>query len=281
MKRSWFLILVALAVVLGYSTADARVNWRNYYTWEVVFKATDGTERTKLSIGASERATDGYDAVYEVDEYRAGSFRAYFYHPEWGRGSIADGTDYYWSDIRSENLPQTWDLTVQANRTGRNVTLNWNLAHLENDGCSTIDLTLVDTQGGNSVDMTGGGANSYEYYNGSTAPRLFTITASGGVGTSGEAPIGLRSSPGGGQIVLHWDDDDAEADGFRVYRDGTLVSGPSLVTDIDADGTVAYVDKTAVKSSGKEAGPATYVYTVTSVAEGGCESEAAAVEVAR
>ena len=280
MKRSCFIILVALAVVLGYSTADARVNWRNYYTWEVPLKVNDGTATNKLSIGASDKATDGYDAIYEVDEYLGNEpqsrlLRTYFYHPEWGK-SVTN----YWSDIRSENLPQTWNLTVQAYRTNRNVTLNWNLAHLENDGCSTIDLTLVDTQGGNSVDMTGGGANSYEYYNGSTAPHHFTITASGGVGTSGEAPIGLRSSPGGGQIVLHWDDD-AEADGFRVYRDGTLVSGPSLVTDIDADGTVAYVDKTAVKSSGKEAGPATYVYTVTSVAEGGCESEAAAVEVAR
>jgi hypothetical protein len=269
MKRSLLLIFV-LAMVFSHAPAQA-VDWRDYYTWEAVIFHDDGSEQAKLKIGASGRATDGYDGIYEVDAYTSGSLRPYFYHPEWGRGGISGGTDYYWSDIRSESLPQTWDYYVQDSSTGRNVTLTWDLSHLEPQGCSVVELALTDTANGQTVVLTE--AQEYVYYNSTTSPHSFRVVATEGAGPKMAAPSGLRSNPGGGQIVLHWDAD-AGVSGYRVYRDGVLLNADTLVTDDDGDGTAAFGDSSA-------GGPSTYTYTVTSVSELGCESEEATIEVTR
>ncbi|MHC4278482.1 MAG: hypothetical protein ACYSTI_14370 [Planctomycetota bacterium] len=270
MKRI-LLSIVVMAVVMGYSRAQA--DWRDYYTWEVVIWQYDGVEKAKLKIGTAPTATELYDPIYEVDAYFAGSLKSYFYHPEWGRSAKAGATDYFWSDIRSESLPQTWDFEVVADRIG-DVTLSWDLSHLEAPGCSSIELTLIDNKTGQAVSFTD--TPSYVYYNDLNSPHSFTVTAAEVPGSDIDAPTGLMSNPGGGHVTLRWTDD-ARAAGFRVYRDAGLISGDTLVTDVDGDGRVVFSDKDVKKGKVE----ITYTYAVTAVTPDGCESETAEIEVSR
>jgi hypothetical protein len=283
-------ILLALAAV--YSQAEA-VDWRNYYLWMAYIDQDDGMQRVQLRIGASERAYDGYDAMYDIDAYFSGQIRSYFYHPEWGRSSIPGGTDYYVGDIRSTYLPQTWDFDVMAYNTGRNVTLTWNLSRLRNIGaCSAVELALTDMLNGQTVVLTEAYEDdygnksyintSYVYYNSSSAPHGFRIVATEVPVPSGDAPDGLRGSTGGGRIVLVWNSA-PEALGYRVYRSENgsglaLISGEALVTDVDGDGEAKFTDKTASKG---KTGPMSYTYEVTAVGSDGCESRPVVIDVAR
>lgn len=284
--------MIVLGLVLGYTPAEA--DWRDAYKWEVFLWETDGVDKTKLRIGTSDKATDGYDAIYEEYAYLAGYMRAYFYHPEWGR-RFYGGSDYYTGDIRATSLPQSWNFYILASRTGRDVTISWNLRHLEADGCTDIELSLTDLANGQTVVMTettedlNGRVSlvntDYSYYNGSRAPHAFTVTATEVAAQTADAPAGLRANPGAGRIVLHWDADTTVL-GYRVYRaeDGgalELQTGEELLTDDDGDGTVAYVDKSATRVKGNRGGSATYTYAVTAVAEGGCESKEATIDVSR
>jgi hypothetical protein len=226
-------------------------------------------------------ASDGYDAIYEIDAYFSGQIRSYFYHPEWGRSAIPGGSDHFVGDIRSTNLPQSWDFDVIANRTGGNVTLTWNLSRLRNIGaCSAVELAMTDMTNGQTVVLTE--TTSYVYYNDDAAPHKFSISATEVPVASGDAPDGLRGSTGGGRIVLVWNTA-PEALGYKVYRSENgsglvLISGETLITDVDGDGEAKFTDKTA--SKGKDA-PIIYTYEVTAVGTNGCESEPATIDVER
>lgn len=294
MKRLMFAIVV-LGLALGL-TPDGGVggagaaDWRDVYKWEVFVWQTDGIDKTKLRVGASDKATDGYDPIYEEFGYLAGYIRAYFYHPEWAM-STQGGSDYYVGDIRSAGFPQTWDFEVLASRTDRDVTVSWNLRHLESETCKDIELSLTDIVNGQTVVMTEAVEDaygkreyvntSYAFYNTSATPHLFTIVAREVASFTGEAPVGLRANPGGGRIVLLWDGDTG-VEGYRVYRgedggEGELVSGEDLLTDVDGDGNVTFVDMTVTRGTV----PVTYAYEVRAVNAEGCESEPAIVDVVR
>jgi hypothetical protein len=278
MKRI-LLSVIVLALAAVYSQAQA-VDWRERYLWMAYIDQDDGVQKVQLRIGASEQATDGYD-VYDIDAYFYGAIRSYFYHPEWGRSTIPGATDYYVGDIRSTNLPQSWDFDVIANRTGGNVTLTWDLSRLRNIGaCSAVELAMTDMTNGQTVVLTE--TTSYVYYNDDAAPHKFSISATEVPVASGDAPDGLRGSTGGGRIVLIWNTA-PEALGYKVYRSENgsglaLVSGEALVTDVDGDGEAKFTDKSA--SKGKDA-PITYTYEVTAVDTDGCESEPATINIER
>jgi len=278
MKRFMLSILI-LSILIGYASL-AQADWTDYYKWESIIWQDDGTEKGKLKIGTSKDATNGYDPIYEKDAFFAGNLRSYFYHPEWGRSSIPGATDYYWDDIRSANLPQTWDFSVEGYRTDRNITLTWDISHLAGDACSSIELSMTDMVSGQTVVMTDGTNASYSYFNASSSAYPFRVTAKE-VPIAIAAPANLRANQGSGEVVLHWSAEAAMA-GYKVYRSASggafaLVSGDSLVTDNNGDGIINFVDKTADKKSA----PTTYTYAVTAINPTGCESSQATVEVIR
>lgn len=269
-----FLSAIMVSVFLyGFST-------QAHADWKVFINATDGQEKANIAIGGYSSAVDGYDALYEVDAFFAGNLRSYFYHPEWGRSSIAGATDYFWTDIRSTILPQTWDFSVEGYRTDRNITLTWDISHLAGDACSSIELSMTDVASGQTVVMTDSANASYSYFNASSSGHPFRVTAKEAPIVI-DAPAGLRANQGSGEVVLHWNAD-AAMTGYKVYRSASsgafvLVSGESLVTDNNGDGTINFVDKTADKKSV----PTTYTYAVTAINQAGCEGSQATVEVIR
>lgn len=293
MKRM-ILSIVAIAVLLGVAPA-AEAAWRDYFNWEVYVWMDDGQEKGKLRIGTSELATDGYDSKFESDAFPAGYVRPYFYHPEWNRSSQPGGTNYFYSDIRSSALPQTWIMSVQAYRTGRDVTLSWDLKHLESAACKDISIALTDDANGQTVIITEMDADehgnkfqvnpSYSYYNASNAVHTFTVVASEIDAAVGDAPANLDVKSERGPVVLQWDAD-SSIDGYRIYRDGNVVSGEALLTDDDADGKITYVDKGVLQKIKADRRSATtrstsYEYSVVSVSSEGCEGEASTVGVTR
>lgn len=247
--------------------------------WKVPIIFNDGVMENVLYVGGSSAGTEGYDPIEEGDAYPGGSMFAYFYHPEWGRSSVPGGTDYYMSDIRSLNLPQTWTFNVKDTLIDRDVAVKWNVdGAKEFMRCEGLELVFTDVATGASVKIAGD--TFYTYYNSSTNPAAFTVTASGGDAAALPAPQNLESKPGKGQVALRWDSDIAVA-GYRVYRDGMLVSGRTLLTDGDGDGKVEFVDTSAPKGSGKKGESLASIYSVVSVGQNGCEGAPATVEVVR
>ena len=78
---------------------------------------------------------------------------------------------------------------------------------------------------------------------------------------------------------MRWDSDTTVA-GYRVYKDGTLVSGQMLLTDDDGDGKVEFIDESAPKGRDKKGESLALIYSVVSVGQNGCEGAPAAIEVA-
>src|SRR3990170_7055908 len=103
--------IVALAVIAQVLPAEATDSLVRILKVPIIFN--DGVTENVLYVGGSSAGTEGYDPLEEGDAYPGESMSAYFYHPEWGRSSVAGGTDYYMSDIRPLNLPQTWTLNVK------------------------------------------------------------------------------------------------------------------------------------------------------------------------
>ena len=293
MKRTFFSIVLIGAVFVG-SPADA--DWRDYYDWEAFLVISDGVDKTKLRIGASDKATNGYDKGYDEFAYFGGYIRAYFMHSEWGQRT-QKGSDYYVADIRSNTFPQTWDFTLLASRTGRDANISWDLRHVEAEGCNTIELALTDLATGTTTVMTDtvtdeSGRTSlvnkdYSYYNASRSNHAFRVTATEIPAATGDAPSGLRSNAGSGAVVLHWDaPTDPLVAGYKLYRSDNggglvLISGDALLTDEDGDALIAYNDKTAHKSRGKKGASNSFVYAVTSVNAEGCESADSSITVTR
>ena len=272
--------IVFISVIIMNTPAHA--TWHYYYKWVILMWQDDGTEKGRLKIGTTETATDGYDPLYEVDAFFAGSLRSYFYHPEWGRASSLEGaSDHFWADIRSTTLPQTWDFSVEAYRTDRNVKVYWDLSYMHPEICTNVELTMADMENGETIVLTENPTASYSYYNASSSPHTFRVNAKE-IPVVKDTPTNLGANPGGGQVVLHWNTVPAMA-GYRVYRgenggSRALISGDSLITDTNGDGIVSFVDKNLQK--GKT--PITYSYAVTAVNASGCESEqTATVEVTR
>jgi len=267
--------IAALAVIAQVLPAEATDSLVRIWKAPIIFN--DGVTENVLYVGGSSAGTEGYDPLEDGDAYPGGGMSAYFYHPEWGRSGVPGGTDYYMSDIRSLNLPQTWTLNVKDTLIDRDVAVRWNVdGAKEFMRCEGLELVFTDVATGVSVKIAGD--TSYAYYNSSTDPMAFTVTASGG--STLPAPQNLTSKPGKGQVVLRWDGDIAVA-GYRVYRDGTLASGQTLLIDGDGDGKVEFIDESAPKGRDKKGESLASIYSVVSVGQNGCESAPAAIEVTR
>ena len=268
--------MAALAIIVPVPPAEAAGSLVRIWKAPIIFN--DGVMESVLYVGGSSAGTEGYDPLEEGDAYPGESMSAYFYHPEWGRGSIAGGTDYYMSDIRSLNLPQTWTLNVKDTLIDRDVAVKWNVdGAKEFMRCEGLELVFTDVATGASVKIAGD--TSYVYYNSSINPMAFTVTASGGDAAALPAPQNLASKPGKGQVALRWDSDTTVV-GYRVYKDGTLVSGQTLLTDGDGDGKVEFIDESAPKGRDKKGESLALIYSVVSVGQNGCEGAPAAIEVA-
>lgn len=158
-------LLTATAIVFALLAAAwparAEMAWRV----DVTMSVSDDSQR--LTLGAANDATDGFENAYETRAVLAGYLTAYFYHPEWGVD-----TDYFRSDIRDTALPEEWTSYVSSQHVNRDITMSWAI-----DAPETLELRLVDEELGTAVDMRT--QSSYTYLNTSTAPRKFTIGAGG------------------------------------------------------------------------------------------------------
>lgn len=281
MNSKGFIIAAAFMITVFAGAVDSKAgDWRDYYTWKAEITQNDGSETAKLTIGSSTSATDGYDALYEADAFFAGYLRSYFYHPEWNRSSQAGGTDYFWSDIRSANMPQTYDFAVKAYRTG-NVTVTWDVSATVLSSCKSVALTLTDNAIGSRVNMTDG--SNYVYNNTSSADRSFTVNASE-VTTSVASPsitveqgekrkrkqrvVTIKSSTPGATFELY-----RQIGNLSVEHIATLV-------DSDKDGNESYVERSSdiknkiesLNLKGKERKSVKIKYSVKAVLTDGCES---------
>lgn len=267
--------MAALAVIVPVLPAEATGSLVRIWKVPIIFN--DGVTENVLYVGGSSAGTEGYDPLEDGDAYPGAGMSAYFHHPEWGRSGVPGGTDYYMSDIRSLNLPQTWTLNVKDTLIDRNVAVVWNVdGAKEFMRCQGLELVFTDVATGASVKIAGD--TSYAYYNSSANPTVFTVTASGTAALP--APQNLASKPGKGQVVLRWDSDTSVA-GYRVYKDGTLISGQTLLVDGDGDGKVEFADESAPKGRDKKGESLASIYSVVSVGQNGCESAPAAIEVTR
>lgn len=269
-------VFMALAA-LSPGRAEAVDIWKAYISFN---NALTG-EGNGVYVGGSSNSTDGYDPLEDGYAWGGGSMSTYLYHQEWGRSSVPGGSDYYFNDIRSLNFPQEWKIYQKYAVTGVDVVVKWNLGGMKDFmRCNgVVGLILTDTATGRRLEMTEGA--HYTYYNASAGLGVFSVTASR---TTTVAPLpvpqNLVSNSGEGQVVLRWDGDTTVA-GYRVYRDGTLVSGDMLLVDDDGNGKVAFVDKSAPKGEGKKGESLLSAYSVVSVGQNGCESAPASVEVTR
>ncbi len=297
-----FIPIVALAVIAGYSPVRAEVlgdDWQDYFSWEAYIWLDDGVEKPELKIGAAENATDGLDVLFEksatfmMTGATGAQLQAYFLHPE------ASGP--FWSDIRSNTFPQSWEMYVKAYRSG-NITLTWKVDHVVGGACSSITLGLTDRGYDGTIadytEITDPANGSYVYNNTSTAVRTFEIEATS-VDESPAAPTGLVAitgkdavryfsegkKTGSGKIskrtvVVEWDAV-ASLDGYSVYRsdnggEPALISGDALVTDGDGDGKAVLVDYGLERV---KAG--TFTYSVIGAIGEECLSAEATVTVTR
>lgn len=248
--------------------------------WKTMVMFNDGSTENVLYVGGSSASTEGYDPLEEGNAYFSGPMSAYFHQQAWGRSKVPGGSDYYMSDIRSLTFPQTFTLNVKDVLLNKNISVKWNT-----DGareflkCEGLELTFADVATGASVKIAGD--TSYTYTNSSTEPRVFTVTANkSAVPAKPAAPQNLTSNPGEGQVVLHWASD-TSASVYKVYRDGVLISGGTLLVDDDGDGKVVFVDKSAPRGKGKKGESLMSVYSVIAVGQNGCEGAGASVEVTR
>lgn len=270
------LTAIAATGVIGFLPAGAAAAGM----WKTMVMFNDGSTENVLYVGGSSSSTEGYDPLEEGNAYFSGPMSAYFYQPAWGRSKAPGGSDYYMSDIRSLSFPQTFTLNVKDVLLNKNISVKWNT-----DGakeflkCEGLELTFADVSTGAAVKIAGD--TSYTYTNSSTEPRVFTVTANKTANPAKPAaPQNLTSNPGEGQVVLHWASD-TSVSGFKLYRDGALISGGTLLVDDDGDGKVAFVDKSAPKGKGKKGESVASVYSVVAVGQSGCEGARASVEVTR
>lgn len=289
---TFFAVFILAAMVDAPKAVGANAG---VYDWKATIWMSDGTEKSRLDIGASDKATDGYDPIFEKDAYTAGYVRPYFYHPEWNRSSISGATDYYWSDVRSSALPQTFEFKLEAYRTSVDVELTWDLKKMNSTVCAAKTLLLTDNSTGASVNL--GESISYSYFSSTTAPRSFTVTVSEDVTDVAEAS-NLSALSAGSKVIVSWDSSNSVS-GYVLSKSvdgGDSVSlSDVLITDEDGDGSITFIDAgfdsisvPTTKRRGRDgagssstSGSSTVTYTVTAVDENSCTSSVSVVEVVR
>lgn len=294
MKKTFITLFAVIIATSMISVTKVEGANTGVYDWKATIWISDGTENNKLDVGASDKATDGYDPIFEKDAYTAGYVRPYFYHPEWNRSSMTGGTDYYWSDVRSSTLPQSFSFKVEAYRTSVDVELTWDLKKLNSNVCASKNLLLIDNSTGASTNLND--LTSYTYFSTSTSPRTFTLNVSEDITDVANAS-NLSAVSAGSNVIVSWDS--SGSNGYVITKsvDGSSAVSLSdaLITDEDSDGKITYIDSdfdsisTPTKSrrgrgnsaSTSSGSTSTVTYTITAVDSNSCTSSESTVEVIR
>ena len=144
-----------------------------------------GIASNKLYIGTDVAATAGYDNQLDTVALLRGPVQAYLSHPEY-----PSGQQKLWRDVRSDSLPQDWEIEVQSSGANNTINLNWKI-----EAPNNLDFSLMDKDSGQNIDITS--SSKYSYSNTSTTPKMFLLKVSQKLGTSDQSS-GAESSKGGG-----------------------------------------------------------------------------------
>ena len=147
--------------------------------------ADTGLATNKLYIGTDGAATEGYDNKLDTIAFLDGPIQAYLSHPEYQLNQ-----QKLWRDVRSDSLPQNWEIEVQSSGANNTINLNWKI-----EAPNNLDFSLMDKDSGQNIDITS--SSKYSYNNTSTTPKRFLLKVSQKLGTSDQSS-GAESSKGGG-----------------------------------------------------------------------------------
>ena len=147
--------------------------------------ADTGLATNKLYIGTDVAATEGYDNKLDTIAFLDGPIQAYLSHPEYQLNQ-----QKLWRDVRSDSLPQNWEIEVQSSGANNTINLNWKI-----EAPNNLDFSLMDKDSGQNIDITS--SSKYSYSNTSTTPKRFLLKVSQNLATNDQSSGG-GSSKGGG-----------------------------------------------------------------------------------
>ncbi len=157
--------MIALTLFLLLPISVHAADWELPLTVSIPYTGAEGeVAKTTLILGANPSATDGFDNVWDTPGFLENVLRAYFLHEDY-----SPPHQRLWRDVRSNRLPQEWDLWVLPAQAGASVTFNWSSADLSNLP-SSLRFRLVDLDSGSQeLDMRSVTTYSYVHADQTTA----------------------------------------------------------------------------------------------------------------
>lgn len=220
--------------------------------------AEGGTAVTRLRLGASPQASNGFDPAEDLEAISSPALSAVVRHSDYPAGQAT-----LWWDIRHDDFPQVWSVEVGSDQPNAAVTLSGSfLSAAGQNGCLGSAWSLRDALTGDVVDLTAG-STDYSYRNTAGIVRRFEITATQDPSSPPLAPVNVWSPrQGRTSVYLAWSGATDPSLKYHVYREtdqGTtrLTTSPIIAT--------AYLDAGADRTK-------ITTYYVTTVTKSGCES---------
>lgn len=229
-------------------------------------EAETGRTLTRLEAGVSPLASDLFDNSVDVVAFPGGSIQSFFNHA--GEEGFAGSLEALWRDIRSESLPQSWEIRIISSQNTDPITLSWsNPPSLPSDFCYAGSVELMDENSGQAVDLSG--LSSLTYYSTGTSSvpeiRSYTLLAAYRPVNAPGVPGGLISSSRKNHIILDWEDQSGgDLDGYHVWRSSVGGSGFERITSTPLSRST-YRDREVSEGM-------IYFYLVTALSTNGCES---------
>lgn len=257
-------ILVIITVLVFPGSVSAE--WTLEFSVSVPDSGADeGRTLTRLEAGVSPLASDGFDNALDVVAFPGGFIQSFFNHS--GEAEFPGSLEFLWRDIRSETLPQFWDIRIISSQNTDPITLSWsNPPILPSDFCYAGAVELMDGTSGEAVDLNG--FSSLTFFSTGTLAvpdlRSYHFTAAYIPLNAPGAPGGLISRSKKRQIVLDWDDTSSDLAGYHVWRSSVSGSGFEKITPLPLSRSL-FRDRDVMEG-------ATYFYVVSALAENGCES---------
>lgn len=157
--------LISLTLFFLFAASVHAAGWDLSLTVTIPYTGAEGeVARTTLILGAHPSATDGFDNVWDTPGFLENVLRAYFLHEDY-----SPPYQRLWRDVRSNRLPQEWDLWILPSQAGSPVTFNWSSADLSNLP-SSLRVRLVDLESGSQeLDMRSATTYSYAHADQTTA----------------------------------------------------------------------------------------------------------------
>ncbi|HSG06301.1 MAG TPA: fibronectin type III domain-containing protein, partial [Nitrospiria bacterium] len=228
--------------------------------------AEEGRTLTQMKAGASPLATDLFDNSLDVVAFPGGSIQAFFSHA--GEEGYPGSLQALWRDVRSEDLPQRWEIRIISSQSFEPLTFSWsNPPFLPSDFCYAGAVALIDKTSGRTMDLAGPGSLTFYSTGTATVPeiRSYTFLAENRAVHAPGTPTGLTSSSKKTQIILDWDNHtDPALAGYHVWRSSVSGFGLERVTS-------SPLLKNHYRDRDVRDGE-TYFYAVTALSENGCES---------